>query len=217
MITLSPRLSVLLDPAHIDDAAQVVRRYFAPRDEGGFTGAHFERLGGGGDRPAIADAWTAEDLVAVSMLSVQIDGAAALEILEARADQLGTLLRQIPTTIALADLAASDLGESWLPRRLFRELMAIDGVGPTTAPKLLARKRPHLVPVYDTVVNRELSLVRERLWEPLHAWLVVDGRAHESHLQRIRDRAEVPDISVLRIFDVLAWMTGSDNVPQVAR
>jgi hypothetical protein len=202
----------LLSPSQLDRAAQAVRRYFAPREEGGFTGAYFERLGGGGDRPEVADVFTAEDLVAVSMLSVRIEGHAAVELLIRRSDRLSDLLRAVPTDVSLSDLNGDDLSETWAPRAVYRELRSVGSIGPTTASKLLARKRPHLVPVYDSVVDRELSLVDGDLWRPLHAWLVADGGVNERHLAQIRDRADVPDISLLRIFDVLAWMTGSDNV-----
>lgn len=212
MITLSTRLASLLSPARLDDAAEVVRRYFASRGDGGFTGAYFERLGGGGYRPEVADVFTAEDLVAVSMLSVRVEGRAAIELLLGRSFRLTELLRAIPTDVRLGELTVDDLGDTWAPRALYRELRSIESIGPTTASKLLARKRPHLVPVYDTVVDRELSLVKGDLWKPLQAWLIADGGANERHLTQVRDRAGVPDISVLRIFDVLAWMTGSGNI-----
>jgi hypothetical protein len=61
------------------------------------------------------------------------------------------------------------------------------------------------------VVDRELSLMKRELWRPLHAWLVANGGANALQLAQVRDRADVPDISLLRIFDVLAWMTGSER------
>lgn len=211
-ITPSARLATLLDPTRLDAAADVVRRYFSTPATGGFTGAYFERFCGGGDRPEVAKAFTAEDVVAVSMLSVQVEGRPALDLLVHRADRLNALLSTIPTDTTLASLAAAELGASWTPRVLFEELLRIPGIGATTASKLLARKRPHLVPVYDTVVDSELSLVKGRLWRPLHAWLVADDHANERHLERVRERAGVPDVSVLRVFDVLTWMTGRENV-----
>ncbi len=207
-ITLSDRLAGLLAPSSLYAAADVVRTYFSTPASGGFTGAYFERLGGGGDRPETADVFTAEDLVAVSMLSVHVEARPALEILMHRANRLNGLLSQVRTDSVLESLAVDEIGDTWTPRVLFRELLDIPGIGATTASKLLARKRPHLVPVYDTVVDHELSLVKGRLWRPLHAWLVADEHANARHLGRVRDRAGVPDVSILRVFDVLAWMTG---------
>ena len=52
-----------------------VVKYFADDPATGrarYAGAYFERLGGGGDRPEVAYQITAEDLLAVSMLSVPV-------------------------------------------------------------------------------------------------------------------------------------------------
>ncbi|NKY38147.1 DUF6308 family protein [Cellulomonas septica] len=209
MITPSARLAWFLDPNRTDEAADVLRRYFTPRPEGQFSGAHFERLGGGGDRPAIANEFTAEDLVAVSMLSVDIGGDAALEILLHRRNRLHELLRQVSTDVSLASLPADSLGADWPVRAIYSELLAISGIGDTAASKLLARKRPHLVPVFDSVVDAELSLVKRRLWLSLHDWLNADGGANATHLATLRGRAGLGhDISLLRVFDVLTWMVG---------
>jgi hypothetical protein len=64
----------LLDATNTQHAADAVRRYYTPHPDGRFTGAYFERCAGGGDRPEVANTVTAEDVVAVSMLSVRIEG-----------------------------------------------------------------------------------------------------------------------------------------------
>jgi uncharacterized protein DUF6308 len=54
-----------------DSAVGPVRAYFADDPATGqarYWGAHFERLGGGGDLPEVAYQIKAEDLLAVSML-----------------------------------------------------------------------------------------------------------------------------------------------------
>jgi hypothetical protein len=208
-VIISDRLAQLLAPEGAERAAGVLRAYFTPRPPGRFTGAWFERFAGGGDRPEIADHFTADDLIAVSMLSVQVVGDAALEILHTRRDRLRALLQQIPTDVALADLSTDQVGASWPVRRAYVELLATADIGPTTASKLLARKRPHLVPIYDSVVDHELALKDRELWAPLHAWLTSAGRANHRHLLELRDLAGLGhEISALRIFDVLTWMTG---------
>ncbi len=164
-----------------------LRRYFAPLPAGGFTGAYFERLGGGGgDRPDVANTFTSDDIVAVSMLSVPVPAAAALQLLEARGPELSDLLAKIPTDVAFAELTADEVGDVWPVRDAYRELLAVPGIGETTATKLLARKRPHLVPILDAVVTAELSVVKGRYWVPLHAWLTADGRAQHRRLEELR-------------------------------
>lgn len=53
-------------------ATRLVKRYLATDSAGRArdSGAYFERLGGGGNRPETACTFTAQDLLAVSMLSV---------------------------------------------------------------------------------------------------------------------------------------------------
>jgi len=156
VIRLSDRLASLLAPDGTDTAVNALRAYFTPRPVGRYSGAHFERLGGGGDRPHVADEFTAEDLVAVATLAVNISGDAAVEILATKQARLREILRRIPTDRALADLANEEIGSSWPVRGLYRQLNSITSIGETSAAKLLARKRPHLVPILDSVIIVEL-------------------------------------------------------------
>jgi len=71
------------------------------------------------------------------------------------------------------------------------------------AGKLVARKRPRLIPVYD-------SVVRERVGHPEHFWAALneDLRADNGALHRrlvdIRRQSAIgEDISALRIFDIV--------------
>jgi len=213
VIVLSDRLATLLSPEWTNTAVSALREYFTPRPVGRYSGAHFERLGGGGDRPAVADEFTAEDIVAITMLGVSVPGDAAVDVLETRRARLCELLRGIPTDRALADLTTEEIGDAWAVRALYRELVSIASIGETSATKLLARKRPHLVPILDSVITDELRIVRGLYWAPLHAWLSADGRANHRRLEILRSEADLePGISALRIFDVLAWMTGKGYV-----
>lgn len=206
---VSDRVTELLRQEREQDAVRLLQTYFAPRPEGRYSGAYFERLGGGGDRPEVADTFTADDLVAVSLLAVDIGGDAALDLLVTRRDRLGALLREIPRDVALADLTADEVGDGWTVRPLYRELMSIGGLGETSVTKLIARKRPHLVPILDSVVADELGVVKGRYWRPLHEWLVADDRRMHRRLESLRETAGIgADISVLRVFDVLVWMVG---------
>ena len=92
-----------------DFATCLVERYLTTDTTGRarYSGAYFERIGGGGDRQDIADQFTAEDLLAVTMLSVRIEGYHALEVLHHHAGKLNRLLSQIPHDVALQDPRAS--------------------------------------------------------------------------------------------------------------
>jgi hypothetical protein len=80
----------------------------------------------------------------------------------------------------------------------------VPGIGWVTANKLCARKRPLLLPVYDTVVKAALQPTRQSFWEPLRNEFA-DGEL-QSRLMELRDEAGVPNLSLLRVLDVAVWM-----------
>ncbi|MFE6937526.1 DUF6308 family protein [Streptomyces chartreusis] len=55
-----------------------------PAGAASFTGRRFEHLAGGGDRPAVANVVTADDLIELQTLSVTIPAQGALDVLEGR-------------------------------------------------------------------------------------------------------------------------------------
>jgi hypothetical protein len=184
-------------------AADRVHSYFF----GNYTGARFDRFCGGGDRPGTLSSFTADDLVAVSLLSVEIPGRAALEILENRARVLNSLLQQIPFDVSLADAEESLIRKESAAWKLWEELVEIHQVGWVTASKLLARKRPHLLPVYDNVVKDALRPGPEGFWKSLHEELRRDDHALVGRLEMIRSQSGIgDDISLLRVLDVAVWM-----------
>lgn len=191
------------------DAQSMLQQYFgdgaAPSS---FTGASFERFAGGGDRPEVALRFTAEDIVAVSMLSVRIPGAAALEILDTRAEALNELLAEVPLALDLWDDAAeAAIAPGSSASLLWAELKAIDGSGWVTAGKLLARKWPRLIPVYDRVLRDAFHLSSgDGWWSSLRDVLRADPTLVDE-IVALRASAGLDDtISVLRIIDVAVWM-----------
>lgn len=201
-----------LEDEHREIALALLRDYYRPRPTGHFTGAYFERLGGGGDRSNVAYEFTAEDFIAVSMLSVDVPASAALRILGPDGAHLSELLRRIPTDVDLVDVEMDQIVPDWAPWQLEVALKSITGLGPTTVSKLIARKRPRLVPVFDSVVEREPGLAGRPFWTTLNAALRENDRAPHKHLVSVHDEAEIgEDISPLRVFDVVTWMTGQGH------
>ena len=208
-MTLLPRLPQQLLSDDPEPAAKLVARYFdTTGSRPPYSGAFFERLDGGGDRPDVRNRITGADIVAVSMLSVDIPAGTILEMHE-HAAQITGLLESIPTDLDLVDATAMELavgGPAW---QLWELLDSIKGIKWVTANKILARKRPQLLPVYDNVV-RELLREPENFWESLRVALQADGGALHQRLLAIRDSAAVgSDISPLRVFDVTCWMIGT--------
>lgn len=188
----------LRGPAVLD-----VRSYFST-----FTGRRFERFDGGGDGPEVADVVTAADVVAVSMLSIRWTGAAALELLETRRHDLSALLAAVPRD-SIERVPRETLAVRGPADRVWRVLREIDGIGPTIAGKILSRKRPHLVPVFDTVVHRLLGSPVE-YWFWWHGWFARPGRADA--VRSFRDEVGgIDDISLLRCLDVALWMHARRN------
>ncbi|MFE4397419.1 MULTISPECIES: DUF6308 family protein [Streptomycetaceae] len=212
-----------IPPVYGDTGASVrlLRAYFTRRRAKGdhyYTGAHFERLAGGGDRPETADAFTADDLLAITMLSVSVEPHGAVELLTDPDGHWGRLLSAIPRDARLEDPASAPLiapggpaAELW--DRLANPRAAYpgkpDGVGPVVAGKLLARKRPHLIPVYDIRVKAlfRRPKVDTTFWSALADALRADGGAFRARLAELRTEAGIgEDIGVLRVLDVIAWM-----------
>lgn len=198
--------AVIADPRAVVD----LRRYFGtdmPPGAKPFTGSRFERLGGGGDRAEAADRVTAEDLVAVQTLSVTVPAAVALDILEGHlGERLTGLLHAVPTDVDLVDAEAAVVADGSPADQAWRLLRAEHGVGWVIAGKLLARKRPRLLPVYDRVVRCAVGRPRS-FWLDLHAALREDDAVLHHQLLELRQAAGLPDsVSALRVCDVAVWM-----------
>lgn len=199
-------------------AVELLRGYFSAQRQDGFTGAHFERLGGGGDRPEVAHEFAAEDLVAVTMLSVTVPAEAALRILGPDRARLSELLHEIPTDRDLCDVGSSAIDHDWAPWLLDNALSDLNGLGRTTVSKLIARKRPRLIPIYDREVNKVLALNKGPLWRPLAQALQADGQALHRNLLALRDESGIgSDISPLRVLDVIVWRTGQGHADKLRR
>src|SRR5215472_3378551 len=84
-------------------AVGLVEKYLEKDGDGRarYSGAYFERLGGGGDLPEVAYQVTAEDLLAVSMLSVRVIRYYALDVLVYQGREISGLLAQIPVAVKL--------------------------------------------------------------------------------------------------------------------
>ena len=81
-----------------------------------------------------------------------------------------------------------------------------DGMGWVTTGKLLARKRPKLLPVYDRVVRCAYGHPEDAWVWLVHMFAIHDGILNE-RLLTARAAAGVPDkVSALRVLDVIVWM-----------
>ncbi|MFF2777422.1 DUF6308 family protein [Streptomyces sp. NPDC058052] len=188
-----------------------LRRYFAlgsASESEPFTGRRFEHLAEGGDRPEVAHRITAEDLIAVQTLSVTVPAPVALDILEGPLGaRLSALLSAVPTDTDMADATAADLSVGSPADQAWNLLRHQPDVGWVIAGKILARKRPRLLPVYDRVVRCAVGRPRPSYWLALHAALRADDHALHRQSLALRRTAGVPEtVSALRVCDVVVWM-----------
>jgi len=185
-------------------AVQHLQTYFDS-----YTGSWFERLADPNPNRI-----TANDFAAVSMLGVNIPANTAIWLLNDGATEAGRLLETVPSDLAIWD-ASADLsadGEMW---KLWDHVRGggwpqhVGGMGTTKTSKLLAIKRPHLVPIHDSLVEAALfDTPPANYWEPWQSWFVGAAGQELSDLARdVRDEARVgADLSVLRILDIVIWM-----------
>jgi hypothetical protein len=184
-----------------DESIENVGVYFGTT---AFTGRYFDSLDDGGDRPDVVDVVTAADIVAVSALSIQWRAITTLELLDERRDQLSRLLAAIPAVAITDPVAPQLLADGGPVDKLWAVLRKVNHVGPTTAGKLISRKRPHLVPVFDQVVNSAIGA-------PRRYWLWWQGQFADDSIARAaenfrRDVGGIDHVSLLRCLDVAIWM-----------
>ena len=76
------------------------------------------------------------------------------------------------------------------------------------ASKLLARKRPRLIPIYNRVVKTVTGGDRN-YWVPLCQALQEDGKALHHRLLWLRSEADLPhEVRLFGYSTVIAWMKG---------
>lgn len=190
-----------------DEGVGHLGAYFAP---GAYTGQWFETFAGGGDRAETRDRIAVDDLYAVEALSVQVPFAVGRELLEGQLGRdVNTCLEEIPTDVELGTRGAGGLvadgshaDRAW---RLLNNRNEKTGIGWVIAGKLLARKRPTLVPVYDSIVRCQIG-APDHVWLKLHDQLAANDGELRAALADVRTTVGVDDeVSILRVLDVVLW------------
>jgi Family of unknown function (DUF6308) len=192
-----------------DSALSALGRYYATFDDGRprFTGARFETMTALNEDP---DTLGPSDFVAVSMLSVNVSPDAAVRLLGPDKDLITELLKQIRPDLDIVDADPELLGPDSAAGRLWDVLRhGKDGLGKTTTSKLMAAKRPRLIPIWDSFVEKATGLDTPDYWRRFQHVLAVDDRRIWKWLGQLRSSAPnvPPAVSELRILDVLLWMS----------
>lgn len=122
-------------------------------------------------------------------------------------------LREIPLDEELGSDEAARLlrepGPAWLAYETLRSRERATtgpGLGPVTTAKLLARKRPRLLPVIDNVVRCAFGHPSD-FWLGHQALFSTGGPQLRAALRSAAKASGVdPRITELRVLDVIAWM-----------
>lgn len=194
-------------PSHIyrlieTDGPRLVELFFTP--ERGVEAGLFNTYGD--NNPLCI---TADDALALTFLEVRLSPLAFRR--PVIHGEVNDVLSQIPANLDIWDAGPEHLGRESPAWHLWDMLIAIDGVGPTRASKLLARKRPRLMPVLDSVVTEHLFSAVTDQWAALHDAL------QDPELRKALDAlrpASIPaefHLTTLRLFDVLSWMSYSNS------
>lgn len=144
------------------------------------------------------------------MLSVNIPAQAAIRPLGRDAREISDLLHRIPVDVDIIDVDPDELATDGAASLLWQVLRrGRDGMGRTRTSKLIAVKRPRLIPIWDSFVKQATGLDTVDYWRKFQAVLTADDGAIWTWLTHIR--GEVPNLPVavsnLRLLDVLLWMT----------
>ncbi|MGO9031791.1 DUF6308 family protein [Mycobacterium sp.] len=191
-----------------DDHRKKVRRYLdryfdgGPRDQ--FTGRWFERFAASGD----PNRFGPSDLVAVESLSVNVPSESAARLILTEADHFNDLLRQIPPDRDLWEVDRSCVESGNAADRLHAELCTLKKVGWVTAGKLIAAKRPRVIPILDKEVARVLKPPKGLFWVTMHDQLADSARRQT--IAEVCDNAP-PGVSLLRRIDVALWMDATQR------
>jgi hypothetical protein len=194
-----------------------INEYFGANGLTPFDGSRFETFG---LRTSHPDRITPADLVAVTMLSMEIRrssrsgiSTASALALEDRSDDISHLLRQIPREKDLHTLSSAEFDDlvasgSSLGYALWRFLRDEIGMFQVATYKLMARKRPRLFPIADSRTVDVLGR-QEDWWRSWYRALTNRPEIVEE-LQAIRVEAAknvpaVRGVSLLRIADIALW------------
>lgn len=192
---------------HSDRAAADLKRYLTH-----YGGKDFDELA---DRKSLNE-FTVRDFRAVRTLSVCVRDSAKNWLRGAGRDKIRVLLDQIPAEFDIWDVKPEEyemtLGRKSPAWKLW-EILYDKQAGArhagrgVTAGKLLHGKRPRLIPIFDRKrVAAALKAKRSHFWEAI--WCTMRDPEIRQRLEEIqREVSEASGLSLLRVFDIIVWMS----------
>jgi hypothetical protein len=116
--------------------------------------------------------------------------------------------------VDIVDIKPEALTSNSAASQLWKFLRAgKDGIGRTRASKLLAAKRPRLLPIWDSFVESATGLDTSDNWRKFQAVLCADDSAIWRWLTQLRKGVLfIPaDVAPLRVLDILLWKSVEES------
>lgn len=169
-----------------------------------------------------------QDLLATSLLNAHQKPITSYYSLKKLLPELNARLALLDSNHAGKSIASAGTDALEAIAHLFGvlDLGKTPQVGLTKLSKVLHRKRPHLIPLYDKNIRRvyfeagdppRLQYEPGRNWEGFAlAWLHAVKDDHDKQAdkwKRLADLAQNPPISPLRALDIVAWGLGETRNP----
>jgi hypothetical protein len=177
------------------DVRKNVEKYLDP--SGAYAARSFDE---GGAVPP--NEFTDSDFLAVGFLDTPIK-ALSYRQLEERQTELTELLSKVSTKVPLWEMSGALYERA---NSLHGALRDIDGLGPTRVSKLMARKRPRLIPILDSRVREFFAGQTENFWVPLS--IALEDEALREEINALQSDGEsLLKLSTLRLLDIAIWMT----------
>jgi hypothetical protein len=191
--------------------AEKIRSLCARQDVGGKIAKYLDEQSkyaaltfnrGWADNPNVV---TDFDLLALNFLGLRIEPLGYRQLLEHKGE-LEACLERIDPATRLWEVEDEGHPGYQAANKAWQVIMNLYGFGYVGASKLLARKRPHLVPILDQWVGQFYDHDTEEYWLPLAEALRAAGiremiaRLRPTHLSD-------DDLSILRTLDIAIWMT----------
>ena len=189
----------------IPNLGKLVEKYFKNEPKGPFAGKHFDTLGND-DSKDYQNKITVSDLLALNLLDVSA-GPMAIKIL--LSCDFDNYLANVSPDCNLWEANEDALQKA---SDFWRSLDKIKGLGRTKISKLCARKRPRLIPITDSIVERAFKFKVKDC--PLDFWRDLGKALDEERIKKIRDltpKLNDYEPTILRTLDVAIWMTGSNS------
>ena len=205
-MTFAPRvIEYVLDDDNRSAISANLDRYFRGTGRAAFSGRRFDDLAAESDPYC----FTATDIAAVCTLSVPLTGQAVAQLLFDRAEVLSELLAACPNPeLELWALDPTALDKDGPLAACYAAVRSLHKVGPVRASKLMAAKRPRLVPVRDSVVEAFIGASpRSYWWRPMQQ--IVSNEAVRRRLEELSPDDLSDHVSILRRLDVVLWMEGN--------